>query len=98
MCGRVAVRRSDLLNLVHRREIDLLLRVEAGAQRPLVQQREQRSRLDEAERLRIRQHVQRELERHAEFEQPVLRAPRFAHRFVVDRLRRGFDAISRGVM
>ena len=66
------------VDLVHRRQVDLLLRVEAGAQRPLVQQREQRSRFDEAQRLGVRQDVERELERHAERQQPVLGRPRLA--------------------
>src|SRR5688572_22502161 len=37
------VQRANRGDLVHRREVDLLLRVEAGAQRPLMQQRQQRA-------------------------------------------------------
>ena len=70
---------ADLRELVHRREVDLLLRVEARAQRPFVQQRDERARLDQAQRLRVGQHVQRELERHAEREQAVLRGPGLPH-------------------
>ncbi len=86
MAADARVRRAHLREFVHRCEVDLLLRVEAGAQRPLVQQRQQRARLDEAQRLGVRQDVERELQRHAELEQPVLRRPRLAHRLVVDRL------------
>jgi hypothetical protein len=71
-------------DLVHRRQVDLLLRVEAGAQRPLVLQREQTARLDEAQRLGVRQQIQRLFERHAELEQPVLRRPRLGNRAFVD--------------
>jgi hypothetical protein len=64
-----------------------LLRVEAGAERPLVQQRLQRPRLDEAKRLRVRKDVERELERHAELQQSILRRPGILHGAVVRRLR-----------
>ena len=71
---------------VHRREVDLFLRVETGAHQPLVHQRDQRPRLHHAQRLGVGQDVHRELERHVQLEQPVLGVPRRAHRAVVGRL------------
>ena len=79
--------RADLRDLVHRGEIDLFLGVEARAQRPLVQEGDERARLHHAQRLGVRQHVHRELERHAELEQPVLRVPCVPHRALVRRQR-----------
>ena len=66
---------AHLVELVHRRQVDLFLRVEAGAQRPLVHERQERARLDHPQRRGVGQHVQRELVRHAEREQAVLGVP-----------------------
>ena len=65
MAHQLRVHGAHLLDLVHRGLPDLALRVQAGAHRPLVQQVEQRARLLEAHRERVRQHVERELRRDA---------------------------------
>ena len=78
------VDRAHLLELVHRGAVDLLLRVEAGAHHPLVREVEQAAALVEAQRLGVRQHVERGLERHAQLEQAVLGRPGPVHRLLVD--------------
>ena len=53
-------RGADLLDLFHRGLVNLLLRVEAGAHRPLVQQMQQRAGFDQANGFRVRQQVERD--------------------------------------
>ena len=93
---QLGVHGAHLRDLVHRGLPDLALRVQTGAHRPLVQQVEQGAGLFEADRERVREHVERELRRDAAGQQARARVPgrfdrlreqRVAGRILADQLR-----------
>jgi hypothetical protein len=84
--GELGVHAAQLLDLVHRRLPDLALGVETGAQGPLVQQVQQRTRLLETDRRRVGKHVQRQLWLHPKVEEPSTHVPLLLHDLLEQRV------------